>query len=336
METLLAQPSQQIIEKACELIKDKQVVALPTETVYGLFADATNSHACENIFRAKERPMDNPLIVHICDYDMLHKVAAEVTEDAMKLADAFWPGPLTIILKKSDIIPTEVSAGLDTVGIRMPRTPVILEVISKTGLPLAGPSANRSGRPSPTNAQYVYEDLKDRIPLIIDGGSCDVGVESTVVSLAGEKPIIFRPGYVTQAQIADVLGKEVELSKGITEELLSDDKVLSPGLKHKHYAPKCEVTIINSSFEKYKEKVEKDGAVAFCFEEFASNLSCPVVTYGRQNDSASQAVGLFTALRQLDEIGAEKAYAIMPTMDDVGLAVYNRLLRSAEFRVINL
>ena len=336
METLLAQPSQQVIEKACQLIKEKHPVALPTETVYGLFADATSSVACENIFKAKERPMDNPLIVHICDYEMLYQVAGEVTEDAIKLADAFWPGPLTIILKKSDIIPAEVSAGLDTVGIRMPRTPAILEVISKTRLPLAGPSANRSGRPSPTNAQYVYEDLKGRIPLIVDGGNCDVGVESTVVSLAGETPIIFRPGYVTQAQISEVLGKKVQLSKGITEELMSDDKVLSPGLKHKHYAPKCEVTIINASFEKYKEKVEADGAVAFCFEEFVPLLDCQCVAYGRQNDSASQAVGLFTSLRQLDEIGAKKAYAIMPTMDDVGLAVYNRLLRSAEFRVVNL
>ena len=336
METLLAQPSQQVIETACQLIKEKQPVALPTETVYGLFADATSSVACENIFKAKERPMDNPLIVHICDYDMLNKVAAEVTEDALKLAEAFWPGPLTIILKKSDIIPTEVSAGLDTVGIRMPRTPVILEVISKTGLPLAGPSANRSGRPSPTNAQYVYEDLKGRIPMVIDGGSCDVGVESTVVSLAGETPIIFRPGYVTQAQISQVLGKEVQLSKGITEELMSEDKVLSPGLKHKHYAPKCEVTIINASFEKYKEKVETDGAVAFCFEEFVPHLECQCVTYGKQNNSASQAAALFTSLRKLDEIGAKKAYAIMPTMDDIGLAVYNRLLRSAEFRVVNL
>lgn len=336
MKTLMMQPSQQAVEKACELINSKQPVALPTETVYGLFADATDASACENVFKAKERPMDNPLIVHICDYDMLYKVAAEVTEDAKKLADAFWPGPLTIILKKSDIIPSAVSAGLDTVGIRMPRTPVILEIISKTKLPLAGPSANRSGRPSPTNAQYVYEDLKDRIPLIIDGGNCDVGVESTVVSLVGENPVIFRPGYVTQAQISQVLGKPVELSKGITEELMSDDKVMSPGLKHKHYAPKCEVTIINASFEKYKEKVETDGAVAFCFEEYVPKLCCECVTYGKENDSISQAAQLFTSLRRLDEIGAKKAYAIMPTMDDVGLAVYNRLLRSAEFRVINL
>ena len=336
METLLAKPSQHIVDKACEYIDNKQVVALPTETVYGLFADATSSCACEEIFKAKERPMDNPLIVHICDYNMLKKVAAEIPEDALKLADIFWPGPLTIILKKSDIIPDAVSAGLDTVGIRMPQNPVILEIISRTGLPLAGPSANRSGRPSPTDAQYVYDDLKGRIPLIVDGGSCRVGVESTVLSFAGERPVIFRPGYITPKQISDVLGKEVLLSKGITEELKSDDKVQSPGLKHKHYAPKCEVTIINASFEKYKEKLLQDNAVAFCFEEYAQKLECISVVYGKENDSASQAAGLFAALRKLDEIGAEKAYATMPTMDDVGLAVYNRLLRSAEFRVVNL
>lgn len=336
METLLAKASQHIVDKACEYIENKQVVALPTETVYGLFANATSSVACEAIFKAKERPMDNPLIVHICDYNMLQKVAADIPEDALKLAEVFWPGPLTIILKKTSLIPDEVSAGLDTVGIRMPQNPVILEIISKTGLPLAGPSANRSGRPSPTNAQYVYDDLKGRIPLIIDGGSCKVGVESTVLSLAGDEPVIFRPGYVTQKQISEVLGKEVKLSKGITEELKSEDKVQSPGLKHRHYAPKCQVTIINASFEKYKEKVENDGAVAFCFEEYAEKLDCQSVTYGRYNDSASQAANLFTALRKLDEVGAKVAYATMPSMDDVGLAVYNRLLRSAEFRVVNL
>lgn len=336
METLLAKASQHIVDKACEYIENKQVVALPTETVYGLFANATSSVACEAIFKAKERPMDNPLIVHICDYNMLQKVAADIPEDALKLAEVFWPGPLTIILKKTSLIPDAVSAGLDTVGIRMPQNPVILEIISKTGLPLAGPSANRSGRPSPTNAQYVYDDLKGRIPLIIDGGSCKVGVESTVLSLAGDEPVIFRPGYVTQKQISEVLGKEVKLSKGITEELKSEDKVQSPGLKHKHYAPKCQVTIINASFEKYKEKVENDGAVAFCFEEYAEKLDCQCVAYGRYNDSASQAANLFTALRKLDEVGAKVAYATMPSMDDVGLAVYNRLLRSAEFRVVNL
>ena len=267
---------------------------------------------------------------------MLDDIAAEIPEDAMKLAEAFWPGPLTIILKKKSIIPDETSAGLDTVGIRMPSNPVVLEIISKTRLPLAGPSANRSGRPSPTDAQTVFDDMNGRIPLVLDGGECKIGVESTVVSLAGDKPVLFRPGYITKAQMEDVLHKEVILSKGITEELQTDEKVLSPGLKHKHYAPKAEVTIINASFEKYKELVEKENATALCFDEYKDMLSVNGVCYGSQSDSAAQAAKLFHALRQLDEIGAGKVYAMMPSTEDVGLAVYNRLLRAAAFRVVNL
>ena len=267
---------------------------------------------------------------------MLREVAAEVPEDAIKLAEAFWPGPLTMILKKSDLIPNSVSAGLDTVGIRMPSNPVILEVISKTRLPLAGPSANRSGRPSPTDGQTVYDDMVGRIPMVLDGGSCNIGVESTVISLAGEQPILFRPGYITQKQLSQVLGKEVILSHGITEELGKDEKVLSPGLKHKHYAPKAEVVIVNAPFEKYKELVEKEKATAMCFEEYKDKINAPVVCYGSEKDSASQAVNLFSALRELDKIGADKVYAMMPSTEGVGLAVYNRLLRAAAFRVVNL
>ncbi|MEG0019582.1 MAG: L-threonylcarbamoyladenylate synthase, partial [Oscillospiraceae bacterium] len=255
---------------------------------------------------------------------------------ALLLAERFWPGPLTMILKKTQIIPDEVSAGLDTVGIRMPSNPVILEIITRTDAPLAGPSANRSGRPSPTNAHDVYEDLKGRIPMIIDGGSCDIGVESTVVSLAGEVPIIFRPGFITQKQIGEALGKEVLLSKGISEELAEGERVLSPGLKHKHYAPKAQVTIVSASFERYRELVERDGVAALCFDEYAPRINAQCVTYGAQNDSTQQAQQLFAALRQLDEIGAPKAYASMPNLDGVGLAVYNRLLRAAAFRVVNL
>lgn len=336
MKTQLLNVSRDSIKLACDILKSGDVVAIPTETVYGLFADATKSEACLNIFKAKDRPQDNPLIVHISDYEMLSEVAAEIPDDAIKLADAFWPGPLTIILKKSSLIPDSVSAGLDTAGIRMPSNPVVLEIISKTRLPLAGPSANRSGRPSPTDAQTVYNDMNGRIPLIIDGGSCDIGVESTVVSLAGEKPILFRPGFITKEQLEEVLGKEVILSKGISEELKSDDKVLSPGLKHKHYAPKREVTIVNAPFEKYRELCEKDGAVALCFDEYVDRLNVKCVSYGGEKDSASQAVKLFSALRKLDEIKAEKVYAMMPSTEGVGLAVYNRLLRSAAFRVVNL
>lgn len=336
METEFLKVTQESIEKTCDIIKNGDVAAIPTETVYGLFADATKSEACAKIFKAKDRPQDNPLIVHICDYDMLREVAAEVPEDAIKLAEAFWPGPLTMILKKSDLIPNSVSAGLDTVGIRMPSNPVILEVISKTRLPLAGPSANRSGRPSPTDGQTVYDDMVGRIPMVLDGGSCNIGVESTVISLAGEQPILFRPGYVTQKQLSQVLGKEVILSHGITEELGKDEKVLSPGLKHKHYAPKAEVVIVNAPFEKYKELVEKEKATAMCFEEYKDKINAPVVCYGSEKDSVSQAVNLFSALRELDKIGAEKVYAMMPSTEGVGLAVYNRLLRAAAFRVVNL
>lgn len=336
MDTRILKPTQEGIQLACEIISAGDVVAIPTETVYGLFADATKADACANIFKAKDRPQDNPLIVHISDYEMWQDTVAEIPEDAMKLAEAFWPGPLTIILKKKDIIPDEVTAGMDTVGIRMPSHPVVLEIISKTRLPLAGPSANRSGRPSPTDAQTVFDDMTGRIPLVLDGGECNIGVESTVVSLAGKQPILFRPGFITKAQMEDVLLKEVILSKGITEELAKDEKVLSPGLKHKHYAPKAEVTIINGDFEKYKLLVESENATALCFDEYADRLNVKTVCYGSQTDSKTQAVKLFHALRQLDEIGAGKVYAMMPSTEGVGLAVYNRLLRAAGFRVVNL
>lgn len=336
MNTQILKPTQESIYRACEIIRNGDVVAIPTETVYGLFADATVSDAVSNIFAAKDRPQDNPLIVHISDYDMLGRVAAEIPEDAMKLAEAFWPGPLTIILKKTSLIPDTTSAGLDTVGIRMPSNPVVLEIISKTGLPLAGPSANRSGRPSPTDAQTVYEDMKGRIPLVLDGGDCNIGVESTVISLAGSQPVIFRPGYITKAQLEDVLHKEVQLSKGITEELRTGEKVLSPGLKHKHYAPKADVIIVNGDFDKYKQLVESENATALCFDEYADRLDVQCVCYGSEKDSAQQAVKLFHSLRQLDEIGAGRVYAMMPSTEDVGLAVYNRLLRAAAFRVVNL
>jgi len=336
LETKILKPTQDSIALACDILKNGDVVAIPTETVYGLFADATKAEACANIFAAKERPQDNPLIVHISDYEMLAEVAAEIPEDAMKLAEAFWPGPLTIILKKTALIPDATSAGLDTVGIRMPSNPVVLEIISKTRLPLAGPSANRSGRPSPTDAQTVYNDMKGRIPLVLDGGECNIGVESTVVSLAGSQPVLFRPGFITKAQMEDVLHKEVLLSKGITEELRADDKVLSPGLKHKHYAPKAEVVIINADFEKYKQLVERENAAALCFDEYKDRIDAPCITYGSEKDSASQAVRLFHALRELDAIGAGKVYAMMPSTEGVGLAVYNRLLRAAAFRVVNL
>ncbi len=336
METLLLRPNPRSIDRAASLVINGQVVALPTETVYGLFADATRREATDRIFLAKGRPQDNPLIVHISDMNMLKSIADDIPREAFRLADEFWPGPLTMILKKKDVICDKVTAGLDTVGIRMSSDPVLMEVIRKSAKPLRGPSANRSGRPSPTDANTVLSDMDGRIPLILDGGECRIGVESTVVSLVSPQPVLFRPGYITSRQISRVLGKEVILSKGITEELSSDDKVLSPGLKHRHYAPAAEVTIVNGPFEKYKCLVEGEGAVALCFDEYAPFLMCKTVCYGKKDDPRDQASKLFSALRTLDEIGADKVYAMMPDTEGIGLAIYNRLLRAAAFRVVNV
>ncbi len=335
MQTLVLKPNEENIKLACELLNNSQVVSLPTETVYGLFANALNHSACEGIFKAKERPMDNPLIVHISDYDMLNRVAKNINEDAKKLMDAFWPGAITLILEKQDEIPSAVSAGLKTVGVRMPSNPITLEVIKKSNLPLAGPSANRSGRPSPTNAEYVYKDLNGRIPLILNGGDSSIGLESTVISLVDDI-IIYRPGFVTQKDIEEVLGKKVKLSDGVYEEISEGKTVLSPGLKHKHYAPKAEITIVNASFEKIHSLALKEKAAILCFDEYLKSSEVWAVGFGSETNSNQQAVKLFTSLRKLDEIGAKKVFAMMPNLDGVGLAVYNRLLRAAAFRVINL
>ncbi len=335
MQTLVLKPNENNIKLACELLNNSQVVSLPTETVYGLFANALNHIACEGIFKAKDRPMDNPLIVHISDYDMLDRVAKNISEDAKKLMDAFWPGAITLILEKQDEIPNAVSAGLNTVGVRMPSNPVALEVIKKSNLPLAGPSANRSGRPSPTNSEYVFKDLQGRIPLILDGGDSSIGVESTVISLVDDI-IIYRPGFVTKSDIEEVLGKSVKMSDGIYEELSEDKIALSPGLKHKHYAPKAEITIVNASFKDIHELALKEKATILCFDEYLKETEVWAIGYGSEKNSSEQAVKLFTSLRKLDEIGAKKVFAMMPNLDGVGLAVYNRLLRAAAFRVINI
>ncbi len=335
MQTLVLKPSENNIKLACELLLDSQVVSLPTETVYGLFANALSQKASEGIFKVKDRPMDNPLIVHISDYDMLNRVAKNISSDAKKLMEAFWPGALTIILEKKDEVPNAVSAGLNTVGVRMPSNPVTLEIIKKSNLPLAGPSANRSGRPSPTTADYVYKDLNGRLPLILDGGSSKIGVESTVISLVDDI-VIYRPGFVTKKQIEEVLEKEVKLSDGIYEEISENIAVLSPGLKHKHYAPKADITIVNASFKDVHNLAIKENATILCFDEYLKECKVKAVSYGSEFNSNEQALNLFSSLRKLDEIKAEKVFAMMPNLEGVGLAVYNRLLRAAAFRVINI
>lgn len=322
------------IEKAGEILRAGEVVAIPTETVYGLAANAYDGNAVSKIFKAKGRPQDNPLIVHIAKVETLSDLVAEVPEAAKKLAAAFWPGPLTMILPKSEKIPDAVSAGLPTVAVRMPSHPVAHAVIEAAGVPLAAPSANLSGSPSPTNAKYVLDDMQDRIPLILDGGSSAVGVESTVITLATERPRVLRPGGITVEQLRALLG-EVDVDDAVLHKLAEGVRAASPGMKYKHYAPRADITIVKGTFEEFRRYVktkEKD-AFVLCFageEKYFPHA----VTYGREDDGLSQANRLFDALRELDEQGAKTVYARCPALSGVGLAVYNRLIRAAGFKIV--
>lgn len=336
METKLLQPNTDGIHTAAELLKSGQLVAIPTETVYGLAANALDGAAVASIFAAKERPMDNPLIVHIGDLKDWAPLVTHIPEAALRLADAYWPGPLTLILPATDIVPKETTGGLDTVAVRFPSHPVAQSVILQSGCPLAAPSANRSGSPSPTNAGRVWEDMNGRIAAILDGGDCEVGVESTVVDLCHTPPRLLRPGGITPKMLEAVVGP-IEIDPAVTHALEKGAVAASPGMKYKHYAPRAEVHIVKGSPANYTEFVNRkgdDGVFALCFEEDVQSLTVPSVTYGKRSDALSQAQQLFDALRQLDEQGAKTVYAACPEPSGVGLAVYNRLLRAAAFREI--
>ena len=320
----------QDLKKAGELLRAGGLVAIPTETVYGLAANALDGAAVKAIYQAKGRPSDNPLIVHICDFGQLPPLVREVPEAAKQLAQAFWPGPLTIILKKSGLVPAETSGGLDTVAVRFPAHPVAQAVIREAGVPLAAPSANLSGRPSPTTFAHVEEDLTGRVDALVDGGDCAVGVES----LAEGVPKVLRPGGVTVAQLREVLGR-VEVDPAVLHKLEEGKRAASPGMKYKHYAPQAQVYLVDASPEDYETYVNQQGdGTALCFDEDAPRLTVPFVSYGSRYDGAKQAHLLFSALHYLDQVGAKKAYARVPAKRGVGLAVYNRLIRAAAFRVL--
>ncbi|MDL2327637.1 threonylcarbamoyl-AMP synthase [Ruminococcaceae bacterium OttesenSCG-928-A11] len=338
-DTRLALADAAGVAEAAELLRGGQVVAIPTETVYGLAASAFDDAAVARIFAAKGRPQDNPLIVHIDDMAMLPAVVRQVPEAARRLAEAFWPGPLTMVLPKTEAIAPRVSAGLDTVGVRMPAHAAARAVISAAGLPLAAPSANLSGGPSPTTAAHVFEDLKGRLPLVLDGGHSPVGVESTVISLVGT-PTLLRPGFVTPAELEAVLGGPVALAAGILAPPAEDLRPASPGMKYRHYAPAASITLVAGTFGQFRafvaQKAGEGPVAALCFEGEAALLPVPAVAYGRAGDDASQAAALFGALRALDSLGIGTVYARAPGGEGVGLAVRNRLLRAAGFRMIEL
>lgn len=339
MKTQVLPVTEESIALAADLLRQGELVALPTETVYGIAADARNEEAVHKIFAAKGRPQDNPLIVHIYGMEMLEGIVSKVPERARKLAEAFWPGPLTMVMPRGPEVSDVTCAGLDTVGVRMPSHPVVQAVIRTSGVAFAAPSANLSGKPSPTNAQDTLADMDGRLPLILDGGESAVGVESTVISVVGPQPMLLRPGYITKEQMEAVLGEEVLVSPAILEKLKEGEIARSPGMKYKHYAPKAQVTILQGDFEAYRRYVTEhqgEGVWALCFDGEGDRLPVPAIEYGRDHDGAAQAHHLFTALRELDRQGAQTVFARCPEQDGVSMAVYNRLIRAAAFRVVTV
>ena len=333
----------EILEKAGTIIKNGGLVAFPTETVYGLGGDALNAESSRKIYAAKGRPSDNPLIVHIADIKDLAPLVTKIPPKAEQLAKAFWPGPLTMIFEKSDLVPLATTGGLDTVAVRFPSDPVAAAFIRAAGGYIAAPSANTSGRPSPTLAKYVEEDLSGRIEMIIDGGQACIGLESTIVDMTAEPPMILRPGYITKAMLEEVLG-EVE----VDQTLLTDDSTQAPkapGMKYKHYAPRGEMTIVTGTPEevvtRINELVQKDlaegkkvGILCSSELEHRYNSGAVIKAAGNADDEDAVARELYRILREFDDEKAEVIYSEAFDNKGVGAAIMNRLLKAAGRRVI--
>ncbi len=332
------------IGKAGEIIKNGGLVAFPTETVYGLGGDARIADSSKKIYAAKGRPSDNPLIVHISKWESMYELTDEVPENARLLADAFWPGPLTMIVKKNDLIPYETTGGLDTVAVRMPDHSVALAFIEAAGGFVAAPSANTSGRPSPTLASHVKDDLNGRIEMILDGGAVGIGVESTIVDLTGEVPTILRPGYITEEMLERVLGS-VDTDRTILDNN-SKEKPKAPGMKYRHYAPSGEMTlvegtneevceIINRKVREAREKGLKTGIL--CTEEIFDKVDADVKKCaGKRSDEHEIAHNLYRILREFDDENVNVIYSESFSKDGFGRAVMNRLLKAAGFKCIGL
>ncbi|MBE6941709.1 MAG: threonylcarbamoyl-AMP synthase [Ruminococcaceae bacterium] len=323
---------------AAQIIKDGGLVAIPTETVYGLGADGLNEAAVAKIFAVKGRPQDNPLILHVAGAEEIEKFCHDIPASAYALADAFWPGPLTMVLPARDTVPKCTTAGLPTVAVRCPDCDVTRQIIRLAGVPIAAPSANISGKPSTTTAQHVLHDHDGKIELIVDGGPCRVGVESTIVDLTEERPRLLRPGGITPEQLIAVLG-DLVVDKAVTAQIDKDAVVKAPGMKYKHYAPQSEVIIVAGSREKaaaYIHRHFQPGDRVLCFEEeLPLYTNCNPLSYGKESDASTLSAGLFAALRKLDDPGISKVYARCPEGGGVAYAVQNRLKKAAGFRIIN-
>lgn len=325
-------------EIAAEIIKNGGLVAIPTETVYGLGANGLDENAVLKIFEAKGRPQDNPLILHVSDPSQIQRFCHDIPQGAYDLAEAFWPGPLTMVLPARDVVPKRTTAGLSTVGVRCPDSAVTREIIRLSGVPIAAPSANISGKPSTTTAQHVLHDHDGKIDAIVDGGPCRVGVESTIVDLTDSRPRLLRPGGIGPEQLLAVLG-DLVVDKAVTAQIDKDAVVKAPGMKYKHYAPQCEVLIVSGSREaaaRYIHAHIEPGDRVLCFEEELSLYQdCCPLSYGREAQVETLSAGLFSALRILDDPAVRKVYARCPVGGGVAYAVQNRLKKAAAFHIID-
>ena len=331
------------LKAACEILHRKGLVAFPTETVYGLGGDAMDPEAAAKIYAAKGRPSDNPLIIHIATIKSLEDIVCEIPESAKRLAEAFWPGPLTMIFRKQAKVPYSTTGGLDTVAVRMPSHPVALELIRQSGVYIAAPSANISGRPSPTKADHVVEDLSGRIDMILDGGSVGIGLESTIVDLSGNESLILRPGYITKRMLEDVIGR-VQIDPAVLSREMNQNIVAkAPGMKYRHYAPKGLLTIIEGETERVIDEInrlveeqEKQGkrVAIIATEETKNKYQRGVIrSIGSRRTEGSIAAGLYDILREMDHLGAEYIYAESFADDALGQAIMNRMLKEAGYHL---
>ncbi|ARE85873.1 Threonylcarbamoyl-AMP synthase [Clostridium formicaceticum] len=330
------------LKKAAQILKEGGTVAFPTETVYGLGANALSEKAIKKIFQAKGRPSDNPLIVHIAKMEDIKPLVREIPLEAAAVMEAFWPGPLTVVLEKTGIIPEGITGGLSTVAIRMPAHPIAAKLIALAGVPVAAPSANISGRPSPTTGAHVVEDLKGKVDAIVIGGSCEVGVESTVLDMTGKTPMILRPGGVTREMLLKVL-HSVEIDAALKGE---DVVPKSPGMKYTHYAPKAQVYIVKGEEEKVPVKIrelveqyrrQKKEVGIICFDETYNHYDQGMVkSMGSRTDFKSVAANLFKILREFDETKVEIILAEAVEEVELGQAIMNRLTKAAGYRIIHV
>ncbi len=337
METKILKTDENSINTAGKIISDGGLVAFPTETVYGLGADAYNAEAIRKIYEAKGRPDDNPLIVHISDLSEINKLARDINDNAAALIHAFMPGPFTVIVKKSDAVPYAVTAGRETVGIRFPENETAQRFIAAAGVPVAAPSANLSGKPSPTKAVHVIDDMMGRIDAIIDGGASSVGVESTIVDASGEVPVLLRPGGISYEEICEVVPETV-IDANILKSLEDGELPLCPGMKYKHYSPNADVTVVEGDMNAVKKKItelldENSDKVCGVLTMSENAYDCEVILCGGITNKEF-AQNLFSHLREFDRLGVEVVFAEFESRDGYGLAIKNRLYKSAGHKII--